>query len=218
MIIIPPSHEKSWLREDIFLPVIPPIITAAKPAANVIIETAEVFMSVNPQESPIAAESSELARASIEASPAVSTLEWSVSADVSSRYKLITSPIPFILRDILPHSERRLNILLAILLKIVINPIKVSTIRPPVRKIEGGIKPPIKSEKVREKPSIPPLIRLITAAEETGIFISLLLYAAAARYVSILTARARKISLYIVTLPFVLLYVKGKVSVNVYNE
>jgi len=157
------------------LPVIPPRSTAIKPAAKVRRATAEVFMSVNPQEIPIAAESRELARASIEASLAESTLELSISADVSSRYRLITRPIPFILRDILLPSERRFTILLTILLKIVIIPMNDRIIRPPVRKIEGGIKPPIKSEKVRESPRIPALIRLITAADEAGIFISLLL-------------------------------------------
>jgi len=85
IINIPPIHERSRPREDIFLPVTIPAPTAAHPQRKVRHEAVNGDISLNPQLSPTAAESRELASASAAASPAVSIFEWSMSAAVSSR-------------------------------------------------------------------------------------------------------------------------------------
>ena len=81
----PPAHEKSWRREDIFLPVTEPRKSAVPPHINAAVNAAKGDISLYPQLIPVAAESSELARASAAASPAEIRFEWSISAAVSSR-------------------------------------------------------------------------------------------------------------------------------------
>lgn len=78
---------------------------------------------------------------------------------------------------------------------IVRSPIKIRTAMPAIWHISTGIKLPKSSENFSEIPRTAAPIRLIMAAEKAGIRIPLLQYAAAARYVSILTIKARKISL-----------------------
>lgn len=67
------------------MPVTVPAHTAAAPHKKVRHEAANGDILLNPLLSPMAAESSELARARAAASPDVRIFEWSISAAVSSR-------------------------------------------------------------------------------------------------------------------------------------
>ena len=63
----PPVHERSWFREDIFLPVREPRISAAAPHMNTAAAAPAADISEPPQLSPVAAASREPARAMPEA-------------------------------------------------------------------------------------------------------------------------------------------------------
>lgn len=93
-----------------------------------------------------------------------------------------------------PLSESFRTRLLTRLFNTVVIPIAVSIMNPVIRHISDGMNCPMKSERSIERPKTSALIKLIMNAETTGIFMSLLLYAAAARNVSMLTITASNIS------------------------
>lgn len=190
----PPSHDKSYLDDDSFFPVMLPAAIAANPAINERTAVLNGRILQNPQLSPVAAESSELASARAAASAADRDFELSISAAVSSRYSLITKPLLPVRSENSPFSDRCFTRMRTRLLNIVITPIDVRTISPSVRKSAAGINSPAISDKRIDNPSTAALIRLITAADVIGIFMPLLQYAAATRYVSKLTMNARMIS------------------------
>ena len=172
--MIPPSHERSWSAEDIFLPVIFPAAIAANPAIKVKSAVRSGEIPNEPLLSPVAAESSELASASAAASAGESVFESSMSAAVSSRYSFMTSPLLPVRSESSPFSESLLISMRTRLLKTVRTPIDVRTISPRVRQIPAGMNETAMSETSSEIPSTPAPVRFITAAEVSGIVMPLL--------------------------------------------
>ena len=107
----PPNQERSWFREDIFLPVRDPKVRAAAPQIKVdnAAYTPEIF--VPPQLKPVAAASSDPAKARKKASPVESTFELSISAAASSRQRRTNMEKSPIFKCKLPFSEIRRMIL-----------------------------------------------------------------------------------------------------------
>ena len=184
---IPPVQDISRSREDIFLPIIFPDITAAMPMIKVRTAVQAGDIPESPQLIPVAAQSSELAAAIAAASAADSVFEPSMSAAVSSRYNRKTMfSLPARNRSS-PLSLRRRSIFLAKLLDTVKTPIDNSISAPALLHIPGLMYLLRNDEAYSDIPSIPLHIRFITAAELTGSFIPSLLHDTANNSISILT-------------------------------
>lgn len=200
----PPDHERSWRREDIFLPVRGPRVRAAAPQIQVAEAAYTAEISVPPQLRPVAAASREPARARKKASPAESTFELSISAAASSRQSrtnMESSPI-FSVKP--PFSEIRRMILRRRLFVIFREPKAISTTVPTIWQVSEVMNPDMISERLTEKNITAAEKRSMINADLKGILMPLLQQAAEARYMSILTINASKNSLSKVTPPLAL--------------
>ena len=176
----PPVHERSWFREDIFLPVREPRISAAAPHMNTAAAAPAADIS-EPQLSPVAAASREPARARTAASPMDSTFELSISTAESSRQSLTKTESSPIFREIPSLSEIRLMMFRSMLFAIFSEPIVISTAVPMIWIVWDVINPEIISERVTEINKIAAENISIMKAELSGILTPLLQQAAAAR-------------------------------------
>ncbi len=188
----PPVHEKSWFREDIFLPVREPSISAAAPQMNTAAAAPAADIFVPPQLRPVAAASREPAMARTAASPMDSTLELSISTAESSRQSLTNTDSSPIFTEIPSFSEIRRIMLRSMLFAIFSEPMVIRKAVPMTWTVWDVIKPEIISERVTEINKTAAENISIMSAELRGIFTPLLQQAAAARYMSILTMNARK--------------------------
>ena len=177
----PPVHERSWFREDIFLPVREPRISAAAPHMNTAAAAPAADISEPPQLSPVAAASREPARARTAASPMDSTFELSISTAESSRQSLTKTDSSPIFREIPSLSEIRLMMFRRMLFAIFSEPIVISTTVPMIWIVRDVINPEIISERVTEINKIAAENISIMKAELRGILTPLLQQAAAAR-------------------------------------
>ena len=176
----PPVHERSWFREDIFLPVREPRISAAAPHMNTAAAAPAADISEPPQLSPVAAASREPAMARTAASPMDSTFELSISTAESSRQSLTKTESSPIFREI-PSLSICLMMLRSMLFAIFSEPIVISTTVPMIWIVWDVINPEIISERVTEINKIAAENISIMKAELRGILTPLLQQAAAAR-------------------------------------